>query len=162
MCAESRFQIAAEEANAWRADLYGSWCWAWQSPSGAAATATTRSTRPRSFDPPRVGDDVVIKVIGTVVSEADQSPVVDASVWIDVETDQGGEPRAMDRSDAEGRFSMVFTEPDCSFATERAFRVFARKKGFHDGELTRDGNGGVAVLQCVSREQTIVFQLTSQ
>jgi len=117
---------------------------------------------------------VVIKVIGTVVSEADQSPVVDASVWIDVETDQGGEPRAMDRSDAEGRFSMVFTEPDCSFATERAFRVFARKKGFHDGELTRDGNGGVAVLQCgdgnggvavlqcVSREQTIVFQLTSQ
>ncbi len=115
-----------------------------------------------TFDPPRVGDDVVIKVIGTVVSEADQSPVVDASVWIDVETDQGGEPRAMDRSDAEGRFSMVFTEPDCSFATERAFRVFARKKGFHDGELTRDGNGGLAVLQCVSREQTIVFQLTSQ
>ena len=115
-----------------------------------------------TFDPPRVGDDVVIKVIGTVVSEADQSPVVDASVWIDVETNQGGEPRATDRSDAEGRFSMVFTEPDCSFATERGFRVFARKKGFHDGELTRDGNGGVPVLQCVSREQTIVFQLTSQ
>ena len=114
------------------------------------------------FDPARVGTDVVIKVIGTVVSAADQSPIADASVWIDTEAGQGGEPRATDRSDAAGRFAMVFNESDCSVATERAFRVFARKKGFRDGELTRDGNGGVPVLRCITREQTLVFQLPSQ
>jgi len=114
------------------------------------------------FDPARVGADVVIKVIGTVASAADQTPIADASVWIDTEAGQGGEPRATDRSDAEGRFAMVFTESNCSVATERSFRVFARKKGFQDGELTRAGNGGVPVLQCITREQTIVLRLPSQ
>ena len=36
------------------------------------------------------------------------------------------------------------------------------KKGFRDGELTRDGNGGLPVLKCVTREQVIGFQLSTQ
>ena len=55
---------------------------------------------------------------------------------------------------------MAFTEADCSLATELAYRVFARKKGFRDGELNRDANGGLPVLKCVTREQTIGFQLS--
>ncbi|MBT8461501.1 MAG: hypothetical protein KJO44_03185 [Gemmatimonadetes bacterium] len=114
-----------------------------------------------TFDPGAVGDDVVMKIIGVVVAEADQTPLADVTVWVDIGTEEGAEPRATARSNAEGRFSMVFTEPDCSVATEMAYRVFARKKGFRDGELTRDGNGGVPVLRCVAREQTIGFQLTT-
>lgn len=112
-----------------------------------------------AFDPPAVGDDVVIKIIGTVVEEATQAPIADASVWVDVSTEEGADPRATARTDATGRFSMVFTESNCSVATERAYRLFARKKGFADGELTREGNGGVPVLLCVTREQTVGFQL---
>lgn len=115
-----------------------------------------------TFDPGAVGDDVVIKIIGVVVADADQAPIADVSIWVDIGTAEGAEPRATARSNAEGRFSLVFTEPDCSLATELAYRVFARKKGFRDGELTRDGNGGLPVLKCVTREQTIGFQLSRQ
>jgi hypothetical protein len=114
------------------------------------------------FDPGTVGDDVIIKIIGVVVADADQAPLADVSVWVDVATEEGSEPRATARSNAEGRFTMVFTEPDCSLATEMAYRVFARKKGFRDGELNRDGNGGLPVLKCVTREQTVGFQLATQ
>lgn len=115
-----------------------------------------------TFEPSGVGGDVVIKINGIVVAEADQSPLEDVSVWVDVETEAGSEARATDRSNAEGRFSMVFTERDCSLATEMAYRVFARKKGFSDGELTRATNGGLPVLKCVTREQTVGFQLAAQ
>ncbi len=115
-----------------------------------------------TFDPGTVGDDVIIKVIGVVVADVDQAPLADVSVWVDVGTEEGGDPRATARSNAEGRFTMVFTEADCSLATEMAYRVFARKKGFRDGELTRDGNGGLPVLKCVTREQVIGFQLSTQ
>jgi len=114
------------------------------------------------FDPSAIGDDVVIKVIGTVVAAADQAPLADVSVWVDLNTDQGADPRATTRSDAAGHFSMVFTEKNCSLATELAYRVFARKKGYADGELTPDGNGGLPVLKCVTREQTVGFQLSTQ
>lgn len=116
----------------------------------------------RTFDPGAVGDDVVIKIIGTVVAESDQTPIGDASIWVDIDTEGGGDARATTRSNEEGRFSMVFTERDCSVATELAYRVFARKKGFQDGELTRAGNGGLPVLKCVTREQTVGFQLSTQ
>jgi hypothetical protein len=115
-----------------------------------------------TFDPPAFGDDVVLKVIGTVVAESNQQPIADASVWIDLETEEGSDPRATARTDAEGRFSMVFTESNCSVAVERAFRAFARKKGYSDGELNRQANGGVPILLCVAREQTIGFQLSGQ
>lgn len=128
----------------------------------AAVTALGCGNEGSTFDPGTVGDDVVIKVIGIVVADADQTPLADVSVWVDIETDEGSDPRATARSNAEGRFTMVFTEPDCSLATELAYRVFARKKGFRDGELTRDGNGGLPVLKCVTREQTVGFQLTTQ
>ena len=114
------------------------------------------------FEPGPVGDDVVIKVSGTVVSSSDLSPLADVNIWVDVETALGNDPRATDKTNAEGRFSMVFTEEDCSLATELAFRLFARKKGYGDAELTADGNGGLPVLKCVSREQEIAFQLSSQ
>ena len=114
------------------------------------------------FNPGPVGDDVVIKVTGTVVSSSDLSPVADVNVWVDVETARGRDPRATDRTNGEGRFSMVFTEEDCSLATELAFRMFARKKGYGDAELTADGNGGLPVLKCVSREQEVAFQITPQ
>lgn len=114
------------------------------------------------FEPGQVGDDVVIKVSGTVVASSDLSPLADVSVWVDVGTTTGSDPRASDRTNEEGRFSMVFTEESCSLATELAFRVFARKKGYGDGELTADGNGGLPVLKCVSREQEIAFQLNAQ
>jgi hypothetical protein len=115
-----------------------------------------------AFDPRAVGDDVVVKVIGTVVAESNQQPIEDASVWIDLETDEGSDPRATARTDATGRFSMVFTESNCSVAIERAFRAFARKEGYSDRELNRQANGGVPILLCVSREQTIGFQLSGQ
>lgn len=114
------------------------------------------------FDPGTVGDDVIMKISGVVVADADQAPLADVSVWVDVDTEEGGEPRATARSNAEGRFTMVFTERDCSLATEMAYRVFARKEGFRDGELNRDGNGGLPVLKCVTREQTVGFQLAAQ
>lgn len=126
----------------------------------AALVAAGCGNEGGTFDPARVGEDVVIKIIGTVVAEADQMPLADVSVWVDIDTDEGGEPRATARSNAEGRFSMAFTEADCSLATELAYRVFARKKGFRDGELNRDANGGLPVLKCVTREQTIGFQLS--
>jgi hypothetical protein len=125
-------------------------------------TAPACSNDGGTFDPGAVGDDVVIKINGIVLAELDQSPIADASVWVDVDTSEGGDPRATTRSNEEGRFSMVFTERDCSLATEFAFRVFARKKGYQDGEFTREGNGGVPVLKCVTREQTIGFQLSAQ
>jgi len=116
----------------------------------------------RTLDPGAVGDDVVMKVAGTVVAASDLSPLEDVSVWVDVETAEGSEPRATARTDADGHFSMVFTEKDCSLATELAFRAFARKKGFRDGELTSASYGGLPVLKCVTREQEIAFQLTTQ
>jgi hypothetical protein len=127
--------------------------------AAAAAAVLGCGNESGTFEPVGVGGDVVIKVVGVVVSEADQTPLDDVSVWVDIGTEEGGEPRATDRSNAEGRFTMVFTESDCSLATEMAYRVFARKKGFSDGELTRDGNGGLPVLKCVTREQVIGFQL---
>lgn len=128
----------------------------------AAATAVLGCGNESStYDPVSVGGEVVIKVIGVVVSDVDQTPLADVSVWVDIGTEQGSEPRATARSNAEGRFTMVFTESDCSLATEMAYRVFARKKGFRDGEMTRDGNGGLPVLKCVTREQVIGFQLES-
>lgn len=114
------------------------------------------------FDPGATGDDVIIVVAGTVVSAADLSPLSDVSVWVDVETETGSDPRASARTDEGGRFSMSFAERDCSLATEMAFRVFARKKGYRDGELTASGNGGLPVLRCIGREQEIAFQLTTQ
>ncbi len=128
----------------------------------AAVAALGCGNEGSGFDPGTVGDDVIIKIIGVVVADADQAPLADVSVWVDVDTEEGSEPRASARSNAEGRFTMVFTEPDCSLATEMAYRVFARKKGFRDGELNRDGNGGLPVLRCVTREQTVGFQLTTQ
>ncbi len=128
----------------------------------AAVAALGCGNEGGTFDPGTVGDDVVIKIIGVVVADADQAPLADVSIWVDIGTAAGAEPRATARSNAEGRFSLVFTEPDCSLATELAYRVFARKKGFRDGELTRDGNGGLPVLKCVTREQTIGFQLARQ
>ena len=128
----------------------------------AAVAALGCGNEGGGFDPGTVGDDVIIKIIGVVVADADQAPLADVSVWVDVDTEEGSEPRASARSNAEGRFTMVFTEPDCSLATEMAYRVFARKKGFRDGELNRDGNGGLPVLRCVTREQTVGFQLTTQ
>lgn len=127
----------------------------------AAAAVLGCGNESGTYEPVSVGGDVVIKVIGVVVSEADQTPLADVSVWVDIGTEEGGETRATDRSNAEGRFTMVFTESDCSLATEMAYRVFARKKGFSDGELTRDGNGGLPVLKCVTRDQVIGFQLES-
>lgn len=128
----------------------------------AAVAALGCGNEGGGFDPGTVGDDVIIKIIGVVVADADQAPLADVSVWVDVDTEEGSEPRASARSNAEGRFTMVFTEPDCSLATEMAYRLFARKKGFRDGELNRDGNGGLPVLRCVTREQTVGFQLTTQ
>ena len=127
----------------------------------AAAAVFGCGNETRTFEPVSVGGNVVIKVIGVVVSETDQTPLADVSVWVDIGLEEGSEARAATRSNAEGRFTMVFTESDCSLATEMAFRVFARKKGFSDGELTRDGNGGLPVLKCVTREQVIGFQLSS-
>jgi len=40
----------------------------------------------RTLDPGAVGDDVVMKVAGTVVAASDLSPLEDVSVWVDVET----------------------------------------------------------------------------
>lgn len=128
----------------------------------AAVAALGCGNEGGGLDPGAIGDDVIIKIIGVVVSDADLEPLPDVSVWVDVDTEEGGEPRATARSNAEGRFTMVFTEPDCSLATEMAYRVFARKKGFRDGELNRDGNGGLPVLKCVTREQTVGFQLAAQ
>jgi hypothetical protein len=129
-----------------------------------AATAIVLgcSNETGTFDPGAVGDDVIIKVNGVVVAAADQTPLAEVSVWVDVEGEEGSAPRATDRSNENGQFSMVFTERDCSLATEMAFRVFARKKGFSDGQMTRDGNGGLPVLKCVTREQTVGFQLEAQ
>jgi len=129
--------------------------------AAAAAAVLGCGNESGTYEPVSVGGNVVIKVVGVVVSEADQTPLADVSVWVDIGTEEGSEPRATDRSNAEGRFTMVFTESDCSLATEMAYRVFARKKGFSDGELTREGNGGLPVLKCVTREQVIGFQLES-
>ena len=103
--------------------------------------------------------DVRITIVGTVVASPGLSPVADASVWVDLETSHGGETRAAARTDPSGRYAMQFVESDCSLATERAFRVFARKKGFADAELTDDGNGGQPVLRCTTREQVVDLQL---
>jgi hypothetical protein len=131
-------------------------------PLALALVAAACGGDDRTLDPGAVGDDVVIKVTGTVVAASDLSALGDVSVWVDVETAEGSDPRATAHSNAEGRFSMVFTERDCSLATELAFRAFARKKGFRDGALTSGGNGGLPVLKCVTREQEIVFQLATQ
>lgn len=128
----------------------------------AAVAALGCSNQGGTFDPRTVGDDVIIKINGVVVADTDLEPLADVSVWVDVDTEEGGEPRATARSNAEGRFTMVFTEPYCSLATEMAYRLFARKTGFRDGELNRDGNGGLPVLKCVTREQTVGFQLAAQ
>ena len=113
----------------------------------------------RTFDPGAVGDDVRITVLGTVTSGASLAPVDGASVWVDLGTAEGAEARASARTDTVGRFSLQVLESDCSVATERAFRVFARKKGFTDAELTADANGGQPVLRCISREQVVDLQL---
>lgn len=128
----------------------------------AAVSSAACGNEGSTFDPGAVGDDVVIKINGVVVADADQSPLADVSIWVDIDTGEGSEPRATTRSNEEGRFSMVFTERDCSVATELAYRLFARKKGFRDAELNRDTNGGLPVLKCVTREQTVGFQLSTQ
>ena len=112
-----------------------------------------------TFNPQQVGDDVRITVVGSVVTVADLAPVADASVWIDLGTPQGGEARASARTDESGRFTMQFIELDCRLATELAFRVFARKKGFTDAERTAAGNGGQPVIRCTSQEQVIDLHL---
>lgn len=104
-------------------------------------------------------EDVTITVVGGVVSSDDQAPVADASVWVDLETPEGADTRASTRSDESGRFALQFLQPECNLATERAFRVFARKKGFSDASLTDDGNGGEPVLRCTSREQVVNLEL---
>jgi hypothetical protein len=111
-----------------------------------------------TFDP-APSEDVTITVVGEVVSSAGQVPVSDASVWVDVETPEGADTRGSTRSDEAGRFALQFRQPDCGLATERAFRVFARKKGFSDAALTDDGNGGQPVLRCTSREQVVNLEL---
>ena len=76
--------------------------------AAAAAAVLGCGNESGTYEPVSVGGNVVIKVVGVVVSDADQTPL-----------------------------------------------------GFSDGELTREGNGGLPVLKCVTREQVIGFQLES-
>ena len=128
-------------------------------PAAVLAVAAGCGGDEGTFDPGIVGENVRITVIGTVVSGASLAPVPDASVWIDLETPGGAEARGSARTGEDGRYALQFFESDCSIATERAFRVFARKKGFADAELTDDGNGGQPVLRCTTREQVIDLHL---